>query len=121
MVEVEKVESGIVVYRWVGSIDMLDAYRATDATFTLTESKPYAAIIDMSKTSRIPSDIAQMRVNIKVEVQHGLRGYVIYGAPRFVVALIRSLSVLAPTTYQFADDWDEALRLARQLIGKLQP
>ncbi len=116
MIEVERIESGIYVYRWIGHVDMQDAKRSMETIFSLTEGKPYVAIIDMGKIDHLPNDIAQMRVNIKAEVQQGLCGYVVFDAPRFVLPFLKTLAVLAPTTYQFSYRWDEALRMARTLL-----
>jgi len=116
MINVERIESGIFVYRWVGHINMQDATVSMETIFSLNEGNPYAAIIDMEKTTHLPNDIAHMRANIKAEVQQGLRGYVIFGAPRFVQSILKTLALLAPTTYQFSDHWEEALHMARTLL-----
>jgi len=116
MIQLERIESGIYVYHWIGNVDMQDAKRSMKTIFSLNEEKPYAAIIDMEKMTQLPNDIAHMQANIKAEVQQGLRGYVVFGAPRFVQSMLKTLAVLAPTTYQFSDHWDEALRMARSLL-----
>lgn len=116
MIELERIESGIYVYRWIGQIDMHDAKNVMETLFTMNEQQAYVAIIDMSKTTRLPNDIAQMRANIKAEVQHGLRGYVVFSAPRFALSIIKTLSLIAPTSYKFSGEWAEALQMARSLL-----
>lgn len=57
MIAVEKIESGIIVYRWIGNVDMQDAK-----------------------------------------------------------SVLKTLSVISPTTYRFSEQWDEALHMARTLL-----
>ncbi len=110
------VEAGILVYHWVDNVTMQEAKNALETVIPLLTTPTYSAIIDMRQVKTIPSDIIHMRENIKAEVKHGLKGYIILGAPRIVETFVRALSSLAPTTYQFAHTWDEALDMARALI-----
>lgn len=117
MIEFEQVEPGIYVYYWVDQVDMKDARTSFVALKAINAGKLYAAIVDMQQIKRVPHDIAAMRVLIKEEVVEGLCGYVIFGAPAAVMSFIKPMSLLAPTTYKFASDWDTALRMARELLA----
>lgn len=116
MVEVELVETGIFVYRWIGNITMQEAKNALNTIISLLTTPVYSAIVDMSQIKTMPNDVFQIRENAKIEIKNGLQGYVILGAPRMVEMFINSLLPLAPTKYQFAKSWHEALDMARALI-----
>ncbi len=116
MVNAEQIVPGIYIYRWIDQVDMRDARASFEAVKRINRGQPYVAIVDMQDIRRVPQDIAAMRALIKEEVAEGLRGYVVYGAPRIVETFIKPLSLLAPTTYTFAQDWDIALQLAHVLL-----
>ena len=116
MIEVKLVEEGVLVYHWIDNVTMQEAKNALAIVIPLLTTSTYSTIIDMRQVKTIPSDIVHMRENIKAEIKHGLKGYVILGAPRIVETFVRALSSLAPTTYQFAHSWDEAVDMARILI-----
>lgn len=116
MIEFAEAEPGIYIYYWTGQVDMADARLSFEALKALNAGQPYVAIIDMLQIERVPHDIAAMRVLIKEEVAEGLRGYVIFGAPSRVESFIKPMSLLAPTIYKFAQDWETALQLARTLL-----
>lgn len=116
MIELEQFEPGVYVYHWVGQVDMKAARASFEKLKVLNEKRPYVAIIQMQKARHVPTDIAAMRALIKEEMAQGLRGYVVFGASRAIESFIRPLSLLAPTTYRFAQDWEAGLQLARDLL-----
>lgn len=116
MIEFKQVEPGIYVYCWSDQVDMEDARTSFIALKAINAGKPYAAIVDMQQIKQVPHDIAAMRALIKEEVVEGLCGYVIFGAPTAVLSFIKPMSLLAPTAYKFASDWDTALQMARALL-----
>ncbi|PJF27857.1 MAG: hypothetical protein CUN52_13950 [Phototrophicales bacterium] len=116
MIEVELLETGIFVYRWIGNISIQETKHALDQITPLLTTPIYSAIVDMSQMKTMPNDVKQIRENATIEIKNGLKGYVILGAPRMVEMFINMLLPLAPTVYQFAKSWDEALDMARSLI-----
>ena len=120
MIEFEQLEAGIYVYYWRGTVKMTDAQAAFEAFSEVHDGGPYAAIIDMRELKNLPRDFNALRSTIKREVRAGLQGYVLVGAPRTARLIIKSVSVLAPTTYQFADDRDTALQMARALLPEVE-
>jgi len=115
MVEVEQIETGIFVYRWIDNVTMEDAQRASQKLLQMNGKQPFVALVDMVNMKNLPRDFGTMRALIKQENTYGLRGYVIYGAPQFVKTMVRTLAVIAPTQYLFASTQGEALQKAREL------
>ena len=117
MIEVEQIEPGIIRYIWSGFVDMKDAEFALEKIVALNGKAPYIAIVDVRELKRIPSNIAHVQANIKAEMRHGLQGYVILGASGFFESLVRTITVLAPTTYKFAQDETKAVESAREMLA----
>lgn len=121
MVNVEIIESGIVVYHWEEKMTMAEGKAALERLRPTLTGAPYVSIIDMSKTKQLPRDLGIMISLIKDELSLGLVGYVIYAAPLHAQTVGRHLSVLAPTRYYWTQDWDSALQQARAwLTGSAQ-
>lgn len=116
MIEFEQIAPGIYLYRWEGVLEAQDMYRASEALASQNGKQPFASIVDMRKLEKVPMDIGTMRAVIKTEMRAGLRGYVLLGASRAIESFVRPMAVLAPTTYKFTQDWDEAVSLARGLL-----
>ncbi|MCU0512915.1 MAG: hypothetical protein MUE40_10130 [Anaerolineae bacterium] len=116
MIEIDRVETGILVYRWIDTVNMAEAQGLMPQTLALTGGQPYVVIIDMTQLRTIPIDFMGMRAAIRQEVCHGLRGYVLLNSPRTAEAFIKPVSALAPTTYLFAHAWEEAVQQARALL-----
>lgn len=116
MITTEYLEEGIIVYHWIDQVDMKDAHQALETTKTLTRNAPYVALVDMEHIKTVPTDIAQLRINVKTEVKNGLKGYVVVKAPHIVTTIIKPLTLLASTTYRFADSCEEAVEIAREIL-----
>lgn len=118
MIEIALHESNIFIYHWRGNVTMEEARGVIQAVNVLNQGKPFAAIVDMRELTRLPRNITQMQANIKADIREGLCGYVILGGPPRIRALVRTLSVLAPTTYKFTQDFDKAVAMARTLVAE---
>lgn len=117
MIEVARYEPGIYLYHWRGKVTMDEAEAAAAELAVINEKQPFASIVDMCEIRQLPNNIMKMQVNIRADLREGLCGYVILGAPKRVQAMVRTVAVLAPTTYQFTDDLDEAVTMARALLA----
>lgn len=116
MITFERIEPGIYVYYWIDAVDMQEGKVAFEALRELNNKQPYVAIVDMSKLKRLPMDFASMIKLIKAETAEGLKGYVIYNGSHTIDLFIKPFSVIAPTAYRFASDWESAVVLARELL-----
>ncbi len=118
MITTEYLEEGVIVYHWIDQVDMQDAHRALEDAKALTHNAPYVALINMEQLKSLPNDIANMRANVKDEVKNGLKGYVVVKAPHIIKTVIKPLTLLASTTYRFADSCEEAVGIAREILQK---
>lgn len=121
MITLEQVEEGIYIYHWVGHVTMYEAEEAIEKFKASHDNTPYVAIINMAEMTNIPHDIPKMTRLIKEDTTTGLIGYVALSVPKRALGFIKPLTLLAPTTYYFADSIDEALITARNLLCKHTP
>lgn len=113
---VEELTQGIYIYRWIDQVNMQEVRASFEALKQTNLGKPYVTIVDMQKLKQIPYEIASLRAIIKEEMAEGLRGYVIYSAPRVLESFFKPMLLLAPTTYKFSRDWEVAVQLAQDLL-----
>lgn len=121
MIDFEVLEPGIIIYRWV---DIVTMHEAEDAFATMTAAmpqQPYVALLDLSELKRPPTDLVHMRDNIRLEIIHGLKAYMIFGGNLPVGIFLRTIKRLAVVEYYVANDYQAALVKARDTLRGYMP
>ncbi len=119
-VDVERVEPGIYVARWVGVVDakqIIEASQTAKQLIAEHNDERLVMILDLRQNRKLPIDIRVLSRLSAEEQTGGTVGYVLVAAPRIVRGFGQVVNHIVPTHIEWVDTWDEGLTKAREMLA----